>query len=57
MKDLIAKLKRNSEFYLNEYCALDEEHERRDRRRLGAREAKTISDLLRDAAAALEAAE
>lgn len=54
MSDLTDKLERNARFYANEAAALAEDPARRDRRHLGAAEATTISELLREAAAALE---
>ena len=55
-RELIDKLTRNARFYHNEAIALAEKSERRDNRHLGAEEAKTISELLREAAKALEGA-
>ena len=56
-EQLIEKLEANARFYENEAVALAEAPDRRDRRRLGAQEARTISELLRDAAAALRRAD
>lgn len=53
--ELVGQLERNAKFYENEAMALAERIERRDNRRLGANEARTIADLLRQAAAALRA--
>lgn len=54
MTDLTEKLARNARFYATESLALREDPTRRDRRQLGADEAATISQLLREAADALE---
>lgn len=54
MSELTDKLARNAKFYANESLALSEDSARRDRRQLGAKEAATISQLLREAADALE---
>lgn len=54
MTELTDKLARNAKFYANESLALGEDIARRDRRQLGAKEAATISQLLREAADALE---
>lgn len=50
---LVEKLLRNARFYRNEAVSLEEVPDRRDNRKLGADEARTISDLLGDAAAAI----
>jgi hypothetical protein len=54
MTSIIEKLERNARFYHNESIALAEAPDRRDRRRLGAEEAGTIAELLREAVAALK---
>lgn len=54
MTELTEKLARNAKFYAQESLALGEDPTRRDRRQLGAKEAATISQLLREAADALE---
>jgi hypothetical protein len=54
MTELTEKLSRNARFYAAESVALGEDVARRDRRNLGAKEAATISQLLREAADALQ---
>ena len=54
VRELIDKLASNARFYRNESVALAEKPERRDNRHLGAQEAWTISELLYEAAKALE---
>jgi hypothetical protein len=54
MSELSEKLERNARFYASEAVALGEDQKRRDRRHLGAKEAATIAELLREAAEALK---
>lgn len=54
MSDLIEKLARNARFYASESVSLGEDPQRRDRRHLGAKEAASIAQMLREAVDALE---
>lgn len=57
MSELLEKLERNARFYSIEAMELGKDSSRRDRRCLGAEEAATISQLLREAADKIKAGE